>query len=280
LHRGHRFGRALTAALALCIAGAAHAQTLPRWEVGIGLGVLSLPYYRGADSGRAYILPFPYLVYRGRHLRVDDDGIRGYVFHSERIKLDFSLAAGVPVPSTTNSVRRGMPDLDSTAEFGPSLEVLLWQRRDQARSLRLKLPVRAAFSVGWGKVDHQGWVFAPSVEYSTRRGTAAQPWIFGLSGGPLFADRAYHDYFYEVAAPYATATRPEYHPDAGYSGSRVTVTAQKQWGNYWLGLFVRYDNLQGAAFSDSPLVQRRDYLAMGAGITKLLAVSKAPEEHP
>ena len=96
----------------------------------------------------------------------------------------------------------------------------------------------------------------------------------------LFADRAYHDYFYEVAAPYATATRPEYHPDAGYSGSRVTVTAQKQWGNYWLGLFVRYDNLQGAAFSDSPLVQRRDYLAMGAGITKLLAVSKAPEEHP
>jgi outer membrane protein len=262
------------------LGSAAHAQSLPRWEVGIGLGVLSLPFYRGAASGRNYVLPIPYVQYRGEHLRVDDEGIRGYLFRSDRIKLNFSLAGGVPVPSDGDNARRGMPSLDPTVEIGPSLEILLWHPVEGDRALWLKVPVRAALSVGWGNVEHQGWVLAPYIEYGMRRGNPAEPWIVNLSAGPQFADRAYHDYFYEVAAPYATPTRPEYHPDAGYSGSRLTLSLQKRVGDYWLGAFVRYDTLQGAAFSDSPLVEQQHYYALGAAVIKVLAVSKKAEERP
>jgi outer membrane scaffolding protein for murein synthesis (MipA/OmpV family) len=112
------------------------------------------------------------------------------------------------------------------------------------------------------------------------RGNPAQPWTINLSAGPQFADRAYHDYFYEVTLPYAAADRSEYHPSAGYSGSRLTLTLQKKWNTYWLGAFVRYDALQGAAFSDSPLVQQKRYYALGAAVIKLLAVSKKPAQTP
>lgn len=276
-----RLRRGLTLVPVLLLAaGAAGAQTLPRWELGIGLGALSLPYYRGADKGSTYIIPFPYVVYRGEHLRVDDEGIRGYLFRSDRVRMDFSLAAGVPVPNDRNSVRHDMPRLDPTVEFGPAMEVLLWKHPKIHRTLWLKLPVRAAFSVAWGKVAHQGWIFAPYLEYSARRGYSDQPWIINVSAGPEFADRAYHDYFYEVPANYASASRPEYHARPGYSGSRVTLTLQKGWGDLSLGAFVRYDNLQGAVFTGSPLVQRRDYVAMGLALIKLLAVSKESEERP
>ena len=49
-------------------------QPLPRWEFGLGLGVLSLPFYRGAADGRTYIAPIPYIRYRGEHVRVDEEG--------------------------------------------------------------------------------------------------------------------------------------------------------------------------------------------------------------
>ena len=104
--------------------------------------------------------------------------------------------------------------------------------------------------------------------------------MFSISAGPQFADHNYHAYFYEVLADYATTTRPEYHPGGGYSGSRVTLTLEKRWGSLSLGAFLRYDNLQGAVFADSPLVQRRDYLATGFALIKLLAVSKELEERP
>ncbi len=260
--------------------GTAFAQSLPRWEIGIGLGVLSLPYYRGAAGDRSYFTPIPYLQYRGDRLRVDEEGIRNYLFHSDRVKLNFSLAAGVPVPSDGNSARHNMPRLEPTVEIGPSLEILLWNSVVDKRSLWLKMPLRTAVSVGWGNIEQQGWVLAPYIEYGMRQGDPAQPWVINISVGPQFADRAYHDYFYEVASPYATPTRPEYHPDAGYSGCRLTLSLQKRWGSYWLGAFARYDTLQGAAFSDSPLVEQRHYFALGAAIIKLLAISQKPEKNP
>ena len=256
------------------------AQSLPRWEVGLGLGVLSLPYYRGAASGRTYITPIPYVQYRGEHLRIDREGIRGYLFRSERIKLDFSLAGGVPVPSDGNSARHGMPSLNPTVEIGPSLEALLWYSIERDRALWLKLPLRAAFSVGGGDIAQQGWVLAPYLDYGITKGNPTEPWNVNLSAGPQFADRAYHNYFYEVAPPYATPARPEYHPAPGYSGSRLTMSVEKQWKDYWLGAFARYDTLRGAAFSDSPVVQQKNYYAIGVAFIKLLAVSKKPEEIP
>lgn len=265
-----------------CSAGyaAADLQSLPRWEVGIGLGVLSLPFYRGAASGRTYIVPVPYFQYRGEHVRVDEEGIRGALFSSDNARLDLSLAGGVPVSSDGNSARHGMPSLDPTVEIGPSLEFLLWYPEARDRALWLKFPLRTALSVALKNIEYQGWVFAPYLDYRMVTGDPAKPWTITLSLGPQFADRRYHDYFYEVTSAYASPQRPEYHATGGYSGSRMTLGVQKKFDGYWFGTFVRYDALQGAVFSDSPLVQQRHYYALGLALIKLLAVSKQSAGSP
>jgi MipA family protein len=252
---------------------AAHTQTLSWWEVGVGMGALVLPYYRGADSGRTFLAPIPYLQYHSESLRVDEDGIRSYLFRSDRVKLNFSIAGSVPVPNDGNSARSGMPSLNSIVEVGPMVEALLLNSIECGRALWLKLPVRAAISVGGGNIDHQGWVLTPYLEYSVRKCNSTEPWNINFSIGPIFADKAYHDYFYEVAPAYITTTRSEYHPYAGYSGSRMTLGLQKRWGLYRLGFFARYDSLQGVTFRDSPLVQQRGYYALGIAFIKLFAVS-------
>jgi outer membrane scaffolding protein for murein synthesis (MipA/OmpV family) len=274
---------AVTLALGMWLstsAAAAELKSLPRWEVGVGLGVLSLPFYRGAASGRTYIAPLPYIRYRGEHLRIDEEGIRSYLLLSDTARLDFSLAGGVPVSSDGNSARHDMPSLDPTVEIGPSLEFLLWHTKERDRALWLKFPLRAALSVALKNIEYQGWVFAPYLDYRVVKGDPAQPWTITLSLGPQFADQRYHDYFYEVTSAYVTPDRPEYHPTTGYSGSRLTLGLQKWLGSYWLGAFLRYDSLQGAVFSDSPLVQQQHYYAVGAAVVKLLAVSQQPAQSP
>jgi len=258
--------------LLLSLNSSAMAQKLPLWEVGVGLGSLYLPYYRGASQSKAYVLPYPYLVYRGEHLSVDAGSVRGYLFETKRTRLDISLAGGIPVPSEDNGERANMPRLDPTLELGPSLEIHLWQHATKKHSLMLNLPVRTSFSVSLDRTAQQGWSFSPYLEYiikSPRHGD----WKTSLSLGPLYADSAYHNYYYQVETAYATATRPEYNATQGYSGSRITFTATKNINNLWLGAFIRYDNLSGAVFEDSPLVTKDNYLAIGAALTWVFAKS-------
>lgn len=53
----------------------------------------------------------PYLIYRGERFKLDDRGMRGRIFQTDRAKLDLSLAGGVPVPRAADGVRAGMPGL-------------------------------------------------------------------------------------------------------------------------------------------------------------------------
>lgn len=250
------------------------AQSAPAWEVGLGLGVLSVPFYRGADTGRTYVIPVPYFVYRGKYLQMDEEGLRGKLFTNDRLKLDVSVAGGVPVPEDDEGTRAGMSRLDPTVEIGPQLEYRLWRAQDHRAAASLHFPIRSAFSVGWDEFSQQGWVFSPYVKYETRFSVSGTPWAVSLGAGPLFADRGYHDYFYEVRADQATSARREYHPDGGYSGSRMTLTVHKKVGRWWLGAFARADSLHGAVFEDSPLVRENLYYAVGAAAVTILATSR------
>ena len=80
----------------------------PLWELGIGGGFLVMPDYRGANKTRAYALPYPYAVYRGGILRVQDNVLSGRIFKSDRITLDTSVYGAVPVRSSHNDARSGM----------------------------------------------------------------------------------------------------------------------------------------------------------------------------
>jgi len=96
----------------------------------------------------------------------------------------------------------------------------------------------------------------------------------GLLAGPLFADRRYHEYFYGVAPEFATATRPAYEAPGGYAGWRATAAFSRRFGtSAWFGAFLRYDDLHGAVFADSPLVRRQSTVTAGFGISWIFATS-------
>ena len=44
----------------------------------------------------------------------------------------------------------------------------------------------------------------------------------------------------------------------GYSGYRSQFSYSKRIGSFWLGGFIRYDNLRGSVIDDSPLVSEKE----------------------
>ncbi len=257
--------------LTFCLAApGARAGELPLWEVGLGVAGLSLPDYRGSDEQHEYLLPLPYVQYRGKFLQIDREGARGKLFSSDRVRLELSASAGPPARSDDNEARRGMPDIDPTIEMGPLLEIALSRDSFHDRTWSIRLPWRAVAATDLAHYDGIGWVFAPSLNYEMHQGG----WDLGAAAGPLYASEKYHDYFYEVTPDFATATRPAYDATSGYSGSRLTFTASRRFRNFWIGAFARYDRLSGAAFDDSPLLKKKASFMAGAGIAWILAESK------
>ena len=261
--------RRLTPLAALLLAGlpAGHsvAAEKPLWELGVGISALSLPDYRGSDESSLYAIPFPYLIYRGTFLKADRNGIRGTFFGSDRIELNVSLGASLPVNSDDNPARQGMPDLQPTVEIGPSLDFNLWRTADRRYKLDLRLPVRTAVTVKEG-MDDIGWVFSPRLNLDISDVAGLAGWNMGLLAGPMVGSERNHEYFYSVAPQYATADRPAYDAKGGYAGSQFLMSVSKRYPKYWLGAFARWDSLNGAVFADSPLVKREDYFAAGIGI--------------
>jgi outer membrane protein len=273
LHRRLTFAALLLA----CFSGQAFAAEKPLWELGAGISALSFPDYRGSDQASLYPIPFPYLVYRGEFLKADRNGIRGTLFGSDRIELNLSVGASLPVNSDDNRARQGMPDLQPTVELGPSLDLNLWRTPDRRTRLDLRLPVRTAVTVKEG-MDDIGWVFSPRLNLDITDVAGLAGWNLGLLAGPMVGSERNHDYFYSVAPQYATADRPAFDAKSGYAGSQFMMTLSKRYPKYWLGAFVRQDTLKGAVFADSPLVKREGYFAAGAGIAWILGESSTRVE--
>lgn len=274
----HRYAASLLIIL-LSHTGIAHAFHLPLWEFGGGAGVISAPHYRGSKTREEIYLPFPLITYRGDWLKVDREGIRSKLFESDRMRLDISLAGNIPVPETDDSARAGMPGLDPIGEIGPVLEISLWQDTDTEQSVWFKLPYRFVFSVGNPIMEYHGWSFSPYLEHLYYWRTPSSLVKLSTSIGPIFAGSKYHNYFYEVEPKYVTPERSEYHADSGYSGSRITVTLSQTTKKYFIGAFARYDNLSGATFEDSPLVETDDYFIFGVAFAWIFTYSSEKVPH-
>ena len=242
----------------------------PLWELGVGVAGLRLPDYRGADQSRSYLLPLPYIVYRGTWLKADRDGARALLFDSQRVKVDVSVAASTPTRSRDNAARAGMPNLPGTFEIGPNLNVTLAHSIEQRWKLDLRLPLRAAMTLQRSP-EFVGSTFSPNLNLDV--GGVGGGWNLGLLTGPLFADRKYHEHFYGVDAAYASAARPAYRAGSGYAGWQALAATSRRFGNMWVGGFMRYDSLHGAAFQDSPLLRRSSALTFGLGVSWILATS-------
>jgi outer membrane protein len=252
--------RCLSLLLTLLTPATAWCQQQPLWELGLGAALGTFPSYRGASAQHAYLLPFPFITYRGEWVSVDHEGLRGKLFESPRWRLELSADAMVPVEQDAG-LRDGMPDLASMLELGPSLEYLL--QEGGGTEWRLRLPLRSAIAVDLPSIASQGAVFHPNLAVDTHHGR----WQLGGSLGPLFASEGYHDYYYSVPVAYATPQRASYQADGGYSGMRLTMGASRYFGNVWLGMFVRYDDLNGAVFVDSPLVEQKSAVMGGMALS-------------
>ena len=257
--------------LALCAAQQALARDEPLWELGVGVAGATFPAYRGSQRQRSFVLPIPYVVYRGDRLRVGRDGARGLLAQTPEYEVDFSVDGAIPVDSTDEGPRAGMEELDPVVEMGPSLVIKLEQTATGRWSFRL--PLRAAVAVGNDPLSTSqvGWTLHPSLDLDAPK--LVGDWDFRFNAGPRFASRAYHAYYYEVASEYATPERPAYRAAAGYSGLAFHVSAARRFERFWVGAFLRYDNLAGTAFEDSPLVETTHAVSGGIGISWIFGES-------
>lgn len=267
--------------LFICLAALSlpvQAELRPEWELGAGATAFTLPDYRGSDESRAYLFPFPYVIYRGDRLRVDRQGVRGVFFETDRVELDFSMSATPPVDSDKNRARAGMPSLDPTLEIGPRLNFTFLRDRVNERALTFRLPVRAVIATDLSHAEGAGYVAYPHLTYDTRPAFFGGKWNVGLQAGPLYGTRRYHRYFYGVDPQFATPERPAYAASSGYSGSLALASITRRFRGVWFGAFARYDTLKGAKFEPSPLV-RRDYSVMaGVAIAWVFAESERKVE--
>ena len=246
----------------LLFSGQVLAEEYGEFEFGLGPGWAQIPHYRGSDQDATYVIPLPYVRYYGKRLRVDREGGRFYFIEQPVFKLDLSASFAPPVDSSDNRARQGMDSLDLVFELGPRIQLDFYESGDGFFKFRAALPLRAAFATNGNRTENIGYVFSPYIQFRINYGLES-----AFSIGPMWANEAYHDYFYEVRPDQARADRPAYNAQSGYSGSRITFTTSYRWRDYWFGMFLRYDRLNGAVFMDSPLIKQQDSLMVGLGVT-------------
>ena len=262
----------LSAALTGVLPSLCLSEPKPLWELGIGPAFIVFSDYPGAPASHGYAVPFPYVRYRGKILHSDEEGLRGMLFEQPSVAVNISLGASVPVRSSEDSARGGMPNLDATFEVGPSLNFHLWHSRDSAVAVDFRLPARLAVTVDT-RPRSVGWFMAPNINVDIHGPPELPGWKLGVLVGPIYSTRRYNDYYYSVAPEFETQQRAAYQAPGGYAGVEVVAALSRRFRTIWVGSFIRYRTLQGAVFAESPLVKRTDDLAAGIGVAWLVSRS-------
>jgi outer membrane protein len=242
------------------------------WEIGASLAAFRLPLYPGSADSKSWLLPLPFIVLRSEFLDIDE-GVRAKLLHATDVHLNLSADFGVPVSSKDSAVRQGMPNLDTVLQVGPSLEITLSGGRRQPHHFRLELPVRLAIATDLKDVESLSWVLEPRLTYETRR-PFRTGFAWQLTAGLRYASQDYHRYYYAVPAAFATATRPAYDTGAGFSAVFTDLVLNWRDDELIWWTFLRYQDLGGGVYADSPLLQREQYWFVGVGLTWVLAESR------
>ncbi len=267
-----RFPRFGLAFVPLLSAGAALAQEpRPLWEVGgVALGV-SQQAYPGSDRQVRRAIALPYVIYRGRFLRADSEGVGLRAVKTPVYELDVSAAAAFGSRASDDPARQGMPNLGTLVEAGPRVKWHLGGSPSTGR-WRLDLPVRGVFDLS-DSLAYRGLVFQPALVWQRRLGA----WNTQLAGSLLFGDERLARTFYEVAPAYATAARPAYQAEAGLISTRLSASLSRDLSRDWTVFgFARIDSVAGAANRASPLVHRTTGATVGIGVSYTWLRSREP----
>jgi MipA family protein len=234
-----------------------------KWELGVGLGSVYGPDYRGSDEYRSFTSIIPYVVYHGKFIRSDRDGIKAQFFSSNNFDFSMSASAYISPNSDQNIRRKNMPALGSTLELGPSLNIRLTGKSLQS-GWQLQLPLRAVFAVGGSSNKMIGAVIQPQLLYQH----VFSSWGLGYRTSVMFGSNDYHAYYYTVDAQYATAERAEFKSRSGYSGfiNEISLSRELKIEEFRtrFAFFIRYDNLANVKFNESSLFVSEDVWRGGA----------------
>lgn len=239
------------------------ANSASRVELGIGIAGAHFADYPGAARYWNFLLPIPFITVHTPHLDADREGVTGKLLRAEHWAVDVDFSASVPVNSSRDAPRSGMPNLGWIGEAGPVLKYRTPLATDNGLKLEVGLPLRAAISTDGWKLHHRGWVVEPWVELSREWRSGERDFHADVTLSALYASSDYFNYIYGVAPQYATLTRPAYFAGSGRGGYRVSLGFGWRQGNMVYGAFYRYINLGGASFNASPLVVQRHQNAFG-----------------
>jgi len=235
------------------------------WELGAGMGVFDVPLYPGSAQSKQYLLPLPYAKLESKHLEIDD-GVRAFFFRSDKVRLDLSADLGVPVRSKNSVARSGMPNLDTVLQVGPSLEITLAGEYKGKNELRLEFPIRVAVATDLKTRSNVGWLMESVLTYERKRQQRKAEAI-KISFGLRYATEEYHQYYYDVTPAFITPERTVFTAEGGYSGFFTDAVYGWREANIIYWALLRYQNLNGAVYENSPLVEDKSYFFTGVGIT-------------
>ncbi|MBN2768630.1 MAG: MipA/OmpV family protein [Campylobacterales bacterium] len=216
-------------------------------DLGFGVGVLSYPDYIGSKSQSAVVSPYPFIVLKYKNLTIDRNGIQQKIFNVDG--LNVKLSGGGMLPSDSTGAREGMKDLDATFELGPTIEYTIYKQDDI--HFYCSLPLRAVFSTDFSSIDYVGLISDPKLILNWN----ISKYNFDLSAGPVWADAHYHEYYYGVETRYVTPQRAYYKAKGGYSGFATAFGISKRVDSFWFGAFVKYYDLNGVVYEESPLLE-------------------------
>lgn len=251
-------------------------NTKPLWEIGLIPGAIRLPHYRGSDEYNIWAMPLPYLIYRGKIMRLDQEGLRGIFYQSEYVETNISGWGNPPVDEE-NEAREGMPELDAIVEVGPSLKWHFLGRRPD-RTLYIGWALRSAISIGLPDdmdIRYQGLKAAMSLVYRNDAPFGKEIWNIGFNTGLDMADKKYHRYFYEVPLANALPERPAYCPDEGISALFFSCRLSREINHHLsIGGYARWENMSFAAYKNSPLVEEENNFIIGCALVWTIKESK------
>ena len=229
------------------------------FEFGIAGISQYLREYRGSKTTALRAIALPFFVYRGDFFKVDRNGARAEFLATDRFEFKLSGGGSLSGGGTRSEARRGMPELDSAFELGPSFNVNITGENFN-RGLQANFPIRAVVSYDGFDLTQRGYIFNPKFQYKFP--PFAKNWSTRVEFGAIYGTRDFHSYYYDVAPEFVTETRAEFSSSSGYSGTFSRVTVRKRGKKYFYGMSFRYDNLSGSVIEDSPLVETNDFFTI------------------
>ena len=239
-------------------------QAESQFDLGLGFFGLKVNHYRGSDQTQDFNLYVPYFYYKSENIEAEGSFINTTFYDSRYFSVKLSMVVGPNVESDSNKARRDMPELNYNFGIGPMgiIHIIKGPRF----FLEIDSSIRQEFQTN---ISHTATIGNTNTTYLTSR-YQIKDFTAEFALGRMLATSDYHAYYYDVEDKYVTAERGAYKSDGGHSGNIILFSLKKKINNLMLHGFVRYDDLDGVVFEDSPLVKQTDYYMLGLGVFYLM----------